>query len=522
MKVVMNALERAQAYIKENACNINTTYRHQFHLMPPVGWMNDPNGFCFYQGEYHLFYQFYPYASVWGPMHWGHAKSKDLLLWENLQVALAPGEAYDKNGVFSGTAVVIGDELRLYYTGVVDTNIESTYDEALFKLQNSESKISQARYDILKDHVVRQVQCMAVSMDGLHFDKYTGNPVIDSNAIPVDGRVEDFRDPKVWQYNDIFYMAIGSKRTDFIGQILFYVSDDGNNWRYLNQLTLGKDFGTVWECPDIFELNGKHVLMISPQDKPRKGIQFENVHTAIALIGNFDYVTGQFTIEKTQELDGGFDFYAPQTVTDENGNRVMIAWMNMWERRYVLDAKNHGWNGSMTLPRVLSLVDNHIYQWPVDTINNYREQCVSLSKVPVDMTFENPALFGNVMDMELCFEIKEGRTFEMVFFVNETEGISLQFDKYNNIVMMDRMNTKLPIESFDTKNDYTRSLHLDLSGEIHVRVILDVSSIEVFFEKGRYTMTSLFFPGDEGNGVCFKADGQTLIKDLTKWDLTSH
>ena len=133
-------IEQANRYIKENRHRVNHCYRGKLHLLPPIGWMNDPNGFVYYKGEYHLFYQFYPYDSVWGPMHWGHAKSKDLIHWEELPVALAPSEAYDRNGCFSGSAIVIDDKLVLIYTGHVE-----------------------------EGNVRTETKCMAVSHDVIHF-----------------------------------------------------------------------------------------------------------------------------------------------------------------------------------------------------------------------------------------------------------------------------------------------------------------------------------------------------------------
>ena len=167
------AIEKANKEVDQKKEIIkNSPYRLKYHFMAPTGWINDPNGLVQYKGEYQLFYQFYPYESKWGPMHWGHAKSTDLVHWEHLPVALAPSESYDfgevpGHGCFSGSAVVNGEELILIYTGHVD---------------NKEPM---------------QVQCIAASMDGIHFEKYRHNPVIDH--YPEEGS-PDFRDPKVWNH----------------------------------------------------------------------------------------------------------------------------------------------------------------------------------------------------------------------------------------------------------------------------------------------------------------------------------
>ena len=221
-------IEQVNRYIKENRHRVNHCYRGKFHLLPPIGWMNDPNGFVYYKNEYHLFYQFYPYDSLWGPMHWGHAKSKDLIHWEELPVALAPSEVYDRNGCFSGSAIVIDDKLVLIYTGHVE-----------------------------EGNVRTETQCMAVSHDGIHFEKYAGNPVIGENHIKGIADIADFRDPKIMKYDNHYYTVVASKTEDNRGQILLFESDNCFDWRFKSVLLVGKeDQGIMWECPDLFELDG--------------------------------------------------------------------------------------------------------------------------------------------------------------------------------------------------------------------------------------------------------------------------
>ena len=513
METKTTALQRADAYIAAKASAVNQTFRHKLHLMPPIGWMNDPNGFCVYQGEYHLFYQYYPYASVWGPMHWGHAKSKDLISWEDLPVALAPGEWYDQQGIFSGSALEVDGELRVYYTGHSETRLNRIYDENLMKRQEPLEPVKG------QQDVSRQVQCLAVSKDGINFDKYDLNPVVDSLMIPEHGRIEDFRDPKVWQHGGRFYMACGSMRKDFIGQVLFYVSDDGLKWQYLNRLTLDRDFGIVWECPDLFELDGKHVLVFSPQNKPRQGSRYENVHSAVALVGHFNHDNGVFEIENIQELDQGFDFYAPQTIAGLDGSRIMVAWMNMWEREYVLDQAGHGWNGSMTLPRKLTLRGNQIYQLPIDALATYHQDSFEVHDQVVEGEWTHPDLWGDVLDLNLSFEIQTGKSLEISFLTSVDDRLVLNFDKNQNLVTLNRMHTKSPIHNTNSSSDFYRSFTMDCSGTIQLRAVLDVSSLELFFNEGEYAMTSLFFPDKNSRQLVFKADGKTLIHDLKRWTM---
>ena len=513
MSTSSDALQMANDYIETHAASVTQTFRHKLHLMPPIGWMNDPNGFCIFQNEYHLFYQYYPYGTFWGPMYWGHARSRDLISWEDMPVALAPGDPYDSEGVFSGSALVVNGELCLYYTGFTDTKQKREYDESLRK------RLEPLVQNCKAADISRQVQCMAVSSDGVIFRKYGKNPVAGSSLVPENSRIEDFRDPKVWVHDGKYYMVCGSKRKDSIGQALFYISDDGLIWQYLNCLSIEKDYGTAWECPDLFELDGHQVLIFSPQYKPRQDCRFENAHSVIAFIGNFNYSSGVFDIQNIQELDHGFDFYAPQTIEDTDGSRTLIAWMNMWERDYILSKQGHGWNGSMTLPRRLTIEDRHIYQWPVDTLQLHRHESYALHDTVFEGDWTCREIDGNLTDLTMSFEIITGNTFAISFFTGDNDRLLLTFDKSSGLVTLNRAESARPVVSLNRSDDFSRSFRMDCSGVIHLRAILDVSSLELFFNMGQFTMTALFFPDETSRQVVCKSDGKIKIHDLSKWKL---
>lgn len=200
-------IEKAQQEIEKNAENVSHgKMRQHFHFMPQVGWLNDPNGLIYFKGKYHFFYQFYPYEGFWGMMHWGHAISDDLVHWEYLPVALAPSEVYDnhlKGGCFSGSAVAYNNKLFIAYTGT--TNNGNGFE---------------------------QTQCIAYSEDGIHFEKYAGNPVI---TAPKGVSPDQFRDPKVWEHDGTFYMVCGASRNNR-AQALLYKSSNMFDWEFVNVL----------------------------------------------------------------------------------------------------------------------------------------------------------------------------------------------------------------------------------------------------------------------------------------------
>ena len=254
-------LEQARKIEKKRISEIPKESKPAYHVSSPVGWMNDPNGFSEYQGEYHLFFQYHPFSNVWGPMHWGHCKTRDFIKWEYLPAAMAPDESYDNGGCYSGSALEVDGAHVLIYTGVIDRYLEDGTRE------------------------YRQVQCMAKG-DGMNYYKYEGNPVITGDSLPEGSSIEDFRDPKVWKEPDGYYLVVGSRAADDSGQILLYHSDDLKHWRFLSIFDQSRgEYGKMWECPDFFPLGDRQILMVSPQDMRAKGYEFHNGNNSLFIYG---------------------------------------------------------------------------------------------------------------------------------------------------------------------------------------------------------------------------------------------
>lgn len=306
------AVQRANRSVAQAVAAVDPTLRLHCHFQPPAYWMNDPNGLVYYQGYYHAFYQHNPYSPQWGCMHWGHARTKDFLTWEHLPIALAPSETYDRDGCFSGSAVVAHGALHLFYTGVRQSG----------------------------GHLV-QVQCRAVSTDGIHFAKDPRNPLI--AGCPLEG-AGDFRDPRVWTHDSSWYMAVGSGSAGR-GKVLLYRSADLAKWQYVGIAAESDGSqGTVWECPDLFPLGDRHVLVVSPMGT--------NPRRVLYAVGDMDYAAGKFIPDSWGELDKGPDFYAAQTFFGAE-RRIMLAWMQAWESP--VPSQDHNWAGAFTLPRELVL-----------------------------------------------------------------------------------------------------------------------------------------------------------------------
>ncbi len=493
--MISQTLREARMYEEVMESGIGEKERPAFHLAARVGWMNDPNGFSYYNGEYHLFYQYHPYDLNWGPMHWGHAASSDLLHWHHLPAALAPDTSYDRDGCFSGSAIVLPDGRHmLLYTGVMKTS-----------QPNGSTK------DI-------QTQCVAIG-DGVNYEKYSGNPVLSARNLPEGGSPSDFRDPKIWEEPDGTYRCVvGNCDAHKDGRILLYRSKDGLCWEYETTLAVNQDrFGKMWECPDFFELDGKQVLLTSPQDMLPKGFEYHNGNGTLCLIGRLEKETYQFCEERNQSVDYGIDFYAPQTVAALDGRRIMIGWMQNWD---TCNFRGMGlpWYGQMSLPRELQIKEGRLIQKPIRELENLRTGKVQFENVLVTDTIWLDGIKGRLIDMEMTIRPEAGerlfRKFAVYFAQDERYQTSVSFRPYESIVKIDRKQSGSRRAIIHQR----RSLVKSSGGELKLRLILDRFSAEVFVNDGEQVLSAVIYTDQLADGISFFADGKARM-DVVKYDL---
>ncbi len=466
-----------------------------FHLAARVGWMNDPNGFSFYQGKYHLFYQYHPFNSHWGPMHWGHAVSDDLLHWEYLPAALAPDTVYDEAGCFSGSAVELADGRQLLmYTGV--------------------------HKEVQEDGGVREVQAQCIAIgDGRDYEKYQGNPVLDEKDLPDGGSKYDFRDPKMWKAPDgTFRCVVGNCAPERDGQILLYSSKDGLDWKYEKILAANHGrFGKAWECPDFFELDGKQALLTSPMDMLPQGLEYHNGNGTLCLIGTYDEIEEVFVEEQDQAIDYGIDFYAPQTLLAPDGRRIMVGWMQNWDTCN-LHSPERPWFGQMSLPRELSIVNGRLIQKPIRELEGLRGEEVRHENVTFSGLTRLDGIRGRKIDMELSIrpldEENMYRKFAVRFAQNDTYHTAVSFRPLESIVKIDRKFSGSRRAIIHQRRSRVGSRN----GEIKLRIILDMFSVEVFVNDGEHVLSATMYTEREADGISFLVDGVATM-DVVKYDL---
>lgn len=481
-------IDEANIYINENKHKINSEYRANYHLMREYGWINDPNGFIHYKGRYHLFYQYHPYDSVWGPMHWGHAVSRDLIKWDYLPIALAPDSDYDNGGCFSGSAIEKDNKLYLMYTGHIYTDGDNK-----------------------KEHL--ETQCIAYSADGVTFTKYENNPVIGTEKVPKGTCKRDIRDPKVFKRGETYYTVLGSNDEAENGLVLLYKSVDLLNWDFVNIIAKGNgDMGTNWECPDLFQLEDKDVLILSPQNMREKCNDFNNLHSCIYMIGNLDLEKGVFEYTDYYSADYGFNFYAPQTTEDSNGRRILSAWMSMWETAEPTHVKGHNWAGVMTIPREVVLKGNWLYFKPIDEIKSFRKNEIVLNNIKVDGEI-NPDIQGDCYELEIIFDGKDAKEFGIKLRVGYEEETILSYSNEDNLL---RFN--IDKSGIGPKGERRTEVLLK-DNKLKLQIFVDKSSVEIFINDGEKVMTSRIFPHKDSNGIKIFSKGESNVISLKKWDI---
>ena len=474
-------LERAEQALRDGAATRGKSFYPHFHLAPPAGWMNDPNGLIYHQGRYHAFYQHHPFSENWGPMHWGHATSQDMVNWQHQPVALAPGEEYDRDGCFSGSAVDDNGVLSLIYTGHVWLSGEGN------------------------DSAIREVQCLATSEDGIHFTKQ-------GVVLTPPDNIMHFRDPKVWYEDGHWWMVIGARDDSDIGQVLLYKGNSLRDWTFDRVLAKAdRNTGYMWECPDFFPLGDEHILMCSPQGIKAQGDDYLNLFQSGYLRGTWRPGQEFEVREGFRELDHGHDFYAPQSFTAADGRRVIIAWMDMWES--VMPSKAEGWAGCMTLPRELTLHDGSVRMVPVEEVRTLRREHSPLSPCLLRDSVQHIA--DDAQALEIITRWDRPACDAERFGIKLGDGVTLFVDTRAQRLCLER---DFPMHGIKDQ----RSVALTQGKVLELRIFIDSSSVEIFVNQGEATLSSRIYPQPGQRALsCFAAHGQAALVEGDVWRLSA-
>ena len=433
-------------------------FRPHFHIAPPTGLMNDPNGLIFDGEKYHLFYQWFPFNAIHGMKHWKHLITKDFQHYQSAD-DLIPCELFESHGCYSGGALKVGDKLAMFYTG----NTRRSSDNQRVPYQN-------------------------LAIFNLNGKLLSKRPLIENSP---EGYTEHVRDPKPYFTEDGKIRFIcGAQRENLTGTAIIFEMDNLEDVpRLLGELSLPAfDNKNVfmWECPDLLKLGDKDVFIWSPQGKDREAHQFQNNYHATYAVGKLTDLT--FKAEYISELDQGFDFYAPQTFAglENKTHAVLFGWIGLPDLTYPTD--KFKWHSALTLPRELRLEGTRIYQRPIAKID---ENLTALYPYHLN----GQAEIKNLDCAYIKFEANN-QAFDLTFFQND-KGQSLRLSYKNGLICLDRSQSEQTelMEKFDTKR------FCEIENLQTVEIFFDRSIIEIFFNQGEKAITSRFFIENRENTI---------------------
>lgn len=434
----------------------NAKWRQRFHIEPPDGWLNDPNGLSFYKGEYHVYFQYSPIApDGHTPRGWGHYHGSDLMHMTYDRAVMMPDIPEDSHGVYSGSAIENDGVLHIFYTG----NVKMIGD-----------------YDYVKAGRGANV---------IHVTTTDGSKMSEKQVLLRNSDYPDFcschvRDPKVWKEGDAWKMVLGARTLDDEGCVLVYESDDLITWKYTGKV-YKEGYGYMWECPDYFEIDGKGFLSTCPQGMPHYETKWQNLNESgyFPVQGKLeDSVLGDFT-----EWDMGFDFYAPQTFLDPQGRRILIGWLGMDNKAYGNATTDLGWQHCLTIPRVVTVAPNgKLRQQPIAEFDELKSNARRQSS-------------GQTAEYPLPFEL-DGEPADS-FSITLDGKLELDFDKEKKLFTM---------KFTDEKYGCGRTVrNAEIDNVRNIRVIADMSSIEVYINDGETVMSTRIYP--DNDSVKLKVNG---------------
>lgn len=448
-----------------------------YHIRPPKGLLNDPNGLVYYKGVYHVFYQWNQTDTTHQSKSWGHITTKDFIHWKTYKPALEPGDWYDKDGCYSGSAIVFEGKIYLFYTG----NVRGEKGER------------------------KSYQCLAVSEDGIHFEKK--GPILEH---PIKGYTAHVRDPKVWQgKEDNWWMILGAQKENLTGDALIYQSANLVDWTLVgSMLEESISLGFMWECPDLLKFADRDIFVFSPQGLEAEGEKYNNIYQSGYFTGEF-LENGTFVKDDQpfEELDRGFEFYAPQTFVDDAGRTILYGWVGVMEPEVeaAVPTRRQGWIHALTIPREMRYENGKLIQYPIAELANLRKENPTVIK-----SVGNEAVKMTSFQQDILIEWSKAATDFVITVRNEVE---INYQANSKKLTVIRTNWKTLV-----KEERSVFLKRDL---MELRIMVESSLIELFLNRGEEVFTLRYFVDEDDFLLRFNYLKETAEKKLTLYSLDS-
>lgn len=463
----MKMEEQTNFYLKNKKSHKNL-YRPKYHFSPDYGWCNDPHGIVYFNGEYHLFFQFHPFDTLNKEMYWGHVTTNDFIHFSPTNVVIAPKEKYDNAGCWSGSVIIKDGTLYIFYTG----------------------------FSLNDDGKYYQTVCAATSRDGKNFTKSKLNPLICDKDIPSFASKHDFRDPCIFKEGDAYYLLIGSKNENE-AMLLLYKSLDLLKREFVKPILKSSKFGTMFECPNVVRFDNSAYIIMSPQNIHEKENDFFNVSSSVYFEVDKDFLVKENYINRVTEIDHGFEFYAPNVL---EGEKIIVAREQMWGRRYYLHEISNDYINNFTLFKKIICDKGKLKFIPLE---NYKNLFKNEKQKNFTLNKGDTIDINNKINSHLKLTLIPQRNlvFNLFLCVEEDKFILVKFDFENKLITIDR--TKMDIQLYGVDNTLAtkgiRYLTIDnLSNEYCIEVYLDIPSVEIFLHDFADSISLLAF-ADSGN-----------------------
>ncbi|MGO5441623.1 sucrose-6-phosphate hydrolase [Megamonas funiformis] len=442
-------------------------WHNKLHLEMPKGLVNDPNGLCYHQGKYQIFFQWNPFGCEHKHKHWTYTQTTNFINYTKPQIALAPVDKFDKDGCYSGSARSKNNKLEIIYTANLKDEQNIRYPRQVLVKQDDDG-------EFIKEKII-------------------------IDTVPK-GYTTHFRDPYIFIKNNRSFIILGAQRENLTGCALIYEEID-ENWIFRGELkTQLTDFGYMWECPNLFTIDDKDILVFCPQGLKAQKYQYQNLYQAGYLIGQFNPDTLEFTHGEFHEFDMGFDFYAPQVLVHEN-RHILIGWVGMPDKLQDYPTINDGWVHSLTLPRELILKNDKLYQRPISELNELNQN--TTTKINTDKI----SLSAN-KKLEISIPLKDTSSWQGKLKLND-EYILLTYDKNTSVFTIDRNQLKLGGKGI-------RQFLVKTQNELNLSIYIDSSIIELYLQDGEYYATFCYYPTENTPDIYLiqNTDNKTTLTNL--------
>lgn len=454
-----------------------SSYRLNYHIQPDTGLLNDPNGFSYFNHQWHLFYQSYPMGPVHGLKSWHHLISDDLIHWK-ISTPLLPSNSIDSHGVYSGSAFPIKDQLFLFYTG----NVRAT---------NWERTSFQNGAWLNKDSVITKITQPLIKQP----KQYT----------------EHFRDPMIFEYANQLWALLGAQNKNLLGKIAVFKAHKNNveDWRLVGELDFSKEsMGYMIECPNLVFIQGQPILIFCPQGLSSELTYYQNLYPNMYVVGQ-SFEPENLTITQPSplnNLDEGFDIYATQVFNAPDDRALSISWLGLPEIAYPTDKE--GWAHCLSLVKELTLHAGKLYQYPV-------EETKQLRQTKQDLTLSDKKLIQttNSYELELIISADTEKKIHLFSDNSKLTSLVLTIDAINGKITMDRTNVGV---SFASDYGQTRMSHVQAHQPIHINIFADQSVVELYINHGEKVMSSRLFPSTNQNSIWSDSTLNATLWPLSK------